>query len=411
VPENVFLISVDTLRKDYVGLYGKDPSPTPKIDAFFAGGTVYDRAVTPSPCTLPGVEQFLTGSLEPRAGQKKRLAEFLKAKGYDTHAIVSQHFFRGPGGAHGVFKRGYDGFDIQAQNARDQHNMTTRRATEISDAALKWLKQRQSAKKPFHLWLHYFDPHDPYNAPKAFRPQALLEALGDRRAVQCGGTRRQGGCERSGNTHGENLFDAAQVQRFRALYAAEISYVDHEIGRILSWLESSKVLRDTWVVFLSDHGERLGESGRWDHCQTLHAFELDVPLMVRRGTKPLDGHRRVGGAVSTLDIVPTLLSQLNIEGAGFDGVALTDSPDDRVITSVWRNTRARLNKDWKLRVEGRNVRLYDLQKDPTEQRNLAKTHPDRVKQLALEDSDSKSDRLARESEAIVEQLRAVGYIQ
>lgn len=414
-PRNVLLISVDTLRRDYVGLYGASPSPTPEIDAFFAAGSVYENALSPSPCTLPAVAQVLTGTLEPR--DRPRLAEYLSNSGYATQAIVSQHFFRSRAGPNVRFQRGFNGFDVQDLHERNRYGMTARRASTVSDLAIDWLRRqpRGDSAPPFHLWLHYFDPHDPYDAPSEFRPAALQNVSGDRRLVQCGGEEGELGCERRVVAEGVELFSEERRQQLRNLYAAEIRYTDHEIGRVLREVEELDLLPDTWTVLWSDHGEQLGEDGRWDHCQSVHGRELRVPLLVRRGMGRLAGKARHAGAVSTLDIVPTLLHEL-VPGTGagdLDGMNLALADADRSVAAVWREQRTVLSGRWKLDTRGGVSRLIDLQNDVGEEHDVSGKYPERAAALTerIRQTDERDARLERNSNAITEELRAIGYIR
>ncbi|MFQ5417938.1 MAG: sulfatase [Myxococcota bacterium] len=413
-PRNVLLISIDTLRRDHVGLYGARPTPTPNLDGFFADGTVYERAVSPAPCTHPAIVQVLTGMLEPRA--QPRLAEMLESAGYDTHAIVSHHFFRGSRGPNPRFQRGYQSFDVQARDERNQYGMTSRRAETVSDRAIVWLRKRprNPVTPPFHLWLHYFDPHDPYDPPSDARTELLRGVSGDRRGAQCAGGAGLGCERRDGSAEGEP-FSAERSRELRALYTAEVRYTDREIGRVLRTLEELELLEDTWVVLWSDHGEQLGEDGVWDHCQSVHSRELLVPLLVRRGRGRLGADPRHVGAVSTLDIVPTLLSQLGrpADPDRFDGTDLARSSDDRAVVSVWLDQRTAVSGAWKLNVRGDVSELIDLEGDPDERSDASGAHRERAAALAraLEATAERDVRIREQSNRIVEDLRAIGYIE
>jgi hypothetical protein len=178
---NVVLITVDTLRRDHVGSYGYGRNTTPHVDEFFRNGTTFLNATSPSPCTVPAVLQLLTG-VRDFDDRRPRLAETLRDAGFATTAIVSQHHFRTAARPRPAYTRGFDEFDIQEAHERDHHRMTSRDAAEVSDRATAWLNGRTS-DAPFFLWLHYFDPHDPYESPEDFRvfPSPAPSLDGDRR--------------------------------------------------------------------------------------------------------------------------------------------------------------------------------------------------------------------------------------
>lgn len=133
----VILISIDTLRADHIGLYGYPRPTTPNLDRFFETRTVFDSAMSASPCAIPSVKQFLSGRFSPR-NDRATLAEVLRDHGYRTAAVVSQHQFRLD--APEFYRRGFDSFDIQEAEEVDHHGMTTRTAAEISDRAITWME-------------------------------------------------------------------------------------------------------------------------------------------------------------------------------------------------------------------------------------------------------------------------------
>lgn len=410
---NVVLISVDTLRRDKIGLYGYGHGTTPNLDAFFAGGVIYDNTVSPAPCTMPAVEQFLTARNDFRK-ETPRAAEVLDYLGYRTAAVVSHHFFRKArtGPPNPDVARGFGSFDVQAPTDLDHHRLTSRTATEVSDRALEWLEANGS--DTFFLWLHYFDPHDPYAAPSEYIEAAATPApvSGDRRALlqsaQQGDKKRHQVWARLGS-----IFNPEQVSYLRALYDAEIRYVDHEIGRVLSHLQESGLTKNTRVVFIADHGERLGEDEMWDHCLTLHAAEINVPMLTRQ---PGDSLRRVKVATSTIDWLPETLHQLgyDLPLSEVDGRALAHVAPDRKLVLAWRHERMVIGARWKLLAqEDGSIRLFDVTRDALDEHDLAAREPG-VRLALAKDLEQNADDLdaGRElSEGVVEELRAVGYIQ
>ena len=414
---------VDTLRRDHVSLYGYSHNTTPHIDAFFADGTTFENATSPAPCTVPAVKQVLTGARD-FDDRRPRLAEILKDNGYATAAVVSQHHFRTLAGARPEYRRGFEHFDIQRANQVDQHNMTSRDATEVSDLAIAWLDSHATAQ-PFFLWLHYFDPHDPYEPPASYRtfPAPDPNFSGDRRtyllrafkqALEKADDRGKRAIMSRPNPYAQFgvIFSPEQVATLRSYYDAEILYADAQINRVLRRLEA---MGPTLVVFTSDHGERLGEENRWAHCQSVHSYEIDVPLMLSwRGP---NGHARIDHAVSTLDIVPTVLSAAGVrfEASHFDGQNLFESSDDRMIFTGWSREFAIQDANWKLIVptSGEPATLFDIRHDPYQSRNLAQQESERSAKMfqALNNAINEHKQMESRISEILDDLRAIGYIR
>ena len=416
-PANLLLISIDTLRADHTGLYGYERDTTPNLDAFFAGGTVFERVTASAPCTLPSVPQFLTGSYEIEGG-RPLLAEILRERGYATAAVVSQHQFdpslrRLPKRKRmaSLVQRGFDVFDMQQPSELDDLSMTTRSARAVTRGGLAWLDE-WDGRRPFFLWLHYFDPHDPYEPPadhRAFDAGNTSQRTGDRRGYLQLERRSP---EESWREAGY-VFDEADVAHFVNLHDGEIHFTDFEIGRVLAALEAKRLVRSTVVALISDHGEFLGEGGRWDHCTSVLEPELAVPLAIRDRGRPVAGAARVAIPASTVDLVPTLLALLGVGApdGGFDGVDLR-SAGERPLFSAWKNAASVRRGRWKL-VRDESVALYDLESDPHETRDRLADEPERGQQLAAELDHflEAHPALILQNQEIHEQLRELGYVE
>jgi arylsulfatase len=404
---NVVLISVDTLRWDHLGMYGYARDTTPNLDRVFRGA-LFENATSPSPCTLPAVPEFLFGRFVIQPDQRS-LAQILADAGYSTAAIVSQHQFHGARPIARAVRRGFRHFDIQAPTHVDHHRMTRQRANVVSNRAIEWLENR-GGERPFFLWLHYFDPHDPYDPPERFRvfdEGNRSERTGDRRRY----LKSEGSPLARWQTAG-HIFSEEDVEHLVNLYDGEILFTDSEIGRVLDYLEAEGLMTDSLVFVTSDHGEWLGEDDRWDHCQTLHEREVRVPLMALERGRPLVGGASGEGAVSTLDIVPTVLGVLGIDApADLEGTDLRSGSGDREVFSVWKGEAAVRSGGWKL-ISGEDAALYDVAIDPYETvnridagetvrgplENALKTFAERIGPIEEQDRE------------ILEQLRSLGYL-
>ena len=292
--------------------------------------------------------------------------------------------------------------------------MTSRTATEVTDRALRWLRS-QSSKQKYFLWLHYFDPHDPYEAPfehRLFSKAEERRRSGDRRTPMKKGKREGEVWFRAGH-----VFTEKQRQHFINLYDAETHYMDEQVGRFLEVLKSERDFSKTIVVLTSDHGEQLGEENHtWDHCGSLHQRELAVPLLFNVGGLPLGNSPVRHDAASTLDVLPTLLELTGVStrSAHFDGLSLLHLPAQRRVHTVWHNTAVIQDQRWKLyQSRDGQVRLYDLSTDPWESNNRADAEKSVVVDM-LEDLHARNVgiRLVQERiDDVLEELRALGYTE
>src|SRR5437667_6348897 len=175
---NLLLITIDTLRADHVGAYGATTGATPVLDALASRGVRFDQVQTAAPLTAPSHATILTGQYPPSHGVRGNvvftlgatyptLATRLKARGYRTAAFVGAY----PVAAAFGFAQGFDVFDEEFHETSPIDQGAERRATEVADAAMRWLALdtgRENRRTPFFAWLHFYDPHAPYDPPKPF---------------------------------------------------------------------------------------------------------------------------------------------------------------------------------------------------------------------------------------------------
>ena len=391
---NLLLIVVDTLRADHLAAYGYTAGETPQLTQLAQEGTRFETAYAPSATTGPTHAGLFTGqhprsvgvrrNAVPLADAHETLAERLAAAGWDTAAVVSSFPLHRKFG----FDQGFASYDDAFDPVRASVRHTSyegipvpegfdRRADATSDRALAWLADRQEQRRPFFLYVHYFDPHEPYSAPARYQR---------RFAVGKGATLRQ---------------------QAAALYDAEVAFTDAEIGRLLAGLAALGFADDTLVVLTGDHGEGLFEHGHLFHDVHLYEEAVRVPLLLRgpglaRGSV-------VEAPVSLLDLLPTLLELLGLppppaDGAGSSLVPLLNgrggaSPQRSLVLERREFTSARVGTvrvageqlalrrgRWKYieaPLEGRRE-LYDLLEDPGERRDLHEREPALVAQLSAE---------------------------
>lgn len=285
VGPDVFLISLDTTRADALSAWGLAPAGredlrgaliTPNLDALAAEGMRYQWAFTHAPSTLASHATVFTGldphDLDiPRNGfplstGPETLAERLHTLGWTTAAVLGSSSLARPMGV----DRGFDTWDEQfSVNRRRRHEAT---ASEVTDRALAVIATRGGARSraPLFLFVHYYDPHGPYQAPGPGRfrsgPVVTPQVI-ERLSRAC----RKGACDDPANR--------AEITQVRGAYLDEVAYVDEQVGRLLSSPVGSN---GRVVVVFGDHGEALGEEPDrpFGHGSDVDPFATHVPLIV-----------------------------------------------------------------------------------------------------------------------------------
>jgi len=351
---NVLLVTIDTLRPDAVGFVA-GRNPTPAIDALAADGFRFPTAVTPTPLTLPAHASLMTALLPRRHGARDNgqvlapgpatLAETLRSAGWTTAAFVSGFPLRALFG----IDRGFAHYDDTLPLGRRAR--LERPADATAAAALAWIA---TTKAPWFVWVHYYDPHDPY----VMHPEFPREG-------------RQGA------------------------YLSEVAFADHALGVLLHGI-AERHAGPLLTVFTSDHGESFGEHGESTHGFFLYDTTVTVPLVVH-----FPG--RVGPGSSALparlvDVAPTMLALLGVPSpAGVDGQSLVATIDGGAaalppahletlhpwLTYGWAPLMALRTADRKL-IDAPRAELYDLARDPGETTNLFADRPDEARALGEE---------------------------
>lgn len=430
---NLLLVSIDTLRADRLGVYGHTRPTSPFLDATLgATGVTFERVFSNAPKTTPAHMSMLT-SLPPCAhgvlmweGSEARaalaprvhtLAEILRAAGYATAAFTA--------GGPMDRSRGFDhGFEVY------RHGRQLERT-------IAWLERRPRGR-PFFLFFHTFEVHDPYAPPPVqiarFLPDyrgPLLEAVA---AVRSG----RGGWQRAHRTFWDAVDrdDPLTVDAVSRLYDGAIREMDDTtLTTLLGRLDRLGLAANTLVVVTSDHGEAFGEHGVFLH-DDLYEGTLRVPLVLRWPGR-LPAGKRITEPADLLDVVPTLLDLLRIppppdlQGRSFAAAVLGTGPAPTAVpivsehasaTTGWRAESVRLGA-WSFLEVGGVPLLFDLATDPGEHRNLAAHRPETVAALRalLEHRRVGCVRLAARygprgpgvapSADALERLRALGYVE
>lgn len=413
-PPNILLLGVDTLRASAVGPHPGRVSLTPAMDRLAGTSDVYPDAFSVFNITNPSFTSILTGlygknhgvyNLTTKLGpQQPTLAALLAARGYDTFAVISARHLADPSSGLGR------GFRTLVQS--DGHFA----AETAAGAAWDWIAQ---ARPPFFAWVHLFDPHTPHTPPQPF-------ASGERPAAASGAGRVVSWLPF--RDLGPRTFDQPVLGGQSDLYDGEVAYLDREVGRLLDAAESRGLLDNTIVVLVADHGENLGEHGIFYRHAGLWETTTHVPLMVRW---PRGEGRIRRGLVQTIDLFPTLLHAAGVAPPSNDGTDLgelidgqrrgrsavfaehSDGSGAMVRTGRYKYFTSRGNP---LIPDGE--RLFDLESDPGEERNLVgqglaiETELAAVLRRWLSErrytpGDTSPQRLSEEEQA---RLRALGYM-
>jgi len=307
---NLLVITIDTLRADYLGCYGYDRPTSPRIDGFARDAVLFEKAFCQSPETLPSHASIFTG-LYPRthkaishesvvAPEALTLAEVLKDSGYTTGAMISSHVLDTKYGLN-------QGFDTYVPihylaSERQREEMLRREQDPTTDMAIDWLRKNKNAK--FFLWVHWFHPHRAYDPPPRYKQMFAGDYAGP--AVDQNEFAMKVWQERID-------IPPKDVAYMRGLYAGEVAFTDAQVGRVLDELAGLGLLDNTVVVITSDHGEILYEHEYYfGHDIALYDECTLVPLIVRIPGEGTPG-RRVPGLVQSIDIFPTVLEALSIK--------------------------------------------------------------------------------------------------
>ncbi len=346
---NVLLVTFDTTRADHMSYAGGRPGITPNLDRLARRGTWFSACVATAPLTLPSHTSILTGLYPFHHGVRNNgtyalspahptLARILFEHGYSTHAIIASFVLDHQFG----LNQGFETYDDDLTAGRTEQHFLFQEITadQVSGKALTWLSARDP-KKPFFLWLHFFDPHAPYTPPADLSPAVRGDP-----------------------------------------YAGEIFFADREFGRVLDQLSGDRVLRNTLVIVTADHGEGLGEHGEKTHGIFVYESTTRVPLLLAGPGVP---EKRCDTLVSNLDITPTVLDLLGLPAEiGSDGFSLRriwngekrlpvymESFEPR-LSNGWSELRAIRSQSYKV-IKAPRVEAYDLKRDPAEKENEIRT--------------------------------------
>jgi arylsulfatase A-like enzyme/Tfp pilus assembly protein PilF len=357
---NILFISFDTIRADHIGCYGYKKIKTPNIDRLAKEGCLFEKAFSPVPLTFPAHASMLTGLYPTAHGSRNNgtyalsesivtLPELLKEQGYKTAAFISAYIMDRRFG----LDQGFDVYDDDLiTNVEPKLSQKERRAETVTRAAIKWLEGIGNER--FFLLVHYFDPHDAYQPPPPFSSK-----------------------------YKKNPYDG------------EIAYADYWLGELLKKLSKLDLMDNTLIVLAGDHGEGLGDHHERTHGIFIYDYALRVPLIFRYPSL-LPKSRRISPLVRLIDITPTILDILsfktpeNMQGTSLLPLMMEKEKDPGLVlycetvypqsSHNWSPLEGLRTETWKY-INAPIKELYNLEKDPEEEKNLFKKEEDQAAKM------------------------------
>jgi arylsulfatase A-like enzyme len=414
----ILLVTMDTLRADHLGSYGRPEAPSPRIDALAAESILFESCYSTTNVTNPSHASILTSlhlkdhdvkdNFTRLSSDVPNMVSALGERGFRTAAFVSSH----------NFEPGVTGFDTLFDEFYPAEGRQ-RRAEDVNHDLLPWLTANREGD--FFAWVHYYDVHGPYDAPFPFNVRFPYRGPGRNPAA--------------GDTPPAWLDVWTDPAFASAQYLGEIAYVDHHFGLVLDHMRALGMYDGATIVVTSDHGESLGEHAI--HCshKGVHETTTRVPLVMRvPGVTP----GIVRGLVSSLDVYPTLFDFLDlpvpgtIRGESLRGLMerLSDSTREHVfsesafgkqLTVRTRDFRAILGLEDTTLAPGVDIRqgqleLFATGRDPAERRDVSRARAKLARELELTLQEFLKDGMALGAERIDdagfdEEMEGLGYVR
>lgn len=428
---NVILLVFDAMRADALGCYGSQAGRTPQIDQLAGQGVKFEHALSASAWTIPSIASLLTSRLPsqnhvlPMADPRyQTLPQLLSREGIRTGAVIGNPVFILPF----KFDKGFQNYQMLSYS-----QIAWRNPEHAVDQALKWIDQNRDTG--FFLYLHVFDPHDPYLAPPPYYPKpapresaaTIIETIRLFAVVPY--------IYRLDNNSPRRL-SPREIAQLRGRYLAEVEYAGAQAGRLKQELKERGLWKNTVLIITSDHGETFQEHGYIHHGQNVYIEQLHVPLIFTGG--PFENARiSIPEPVSLMDIFPTVLEIMGMEipsGAigrslvpALRGDGIEDQPvfselavlPDRFFVSMLKDDFHFIRTEqYKPRQQTR-LELYDWSRDPGESDDLARSNPREAEQRNAEMRsllNAIPDRAPQSSfgdfeKAVTDRLRSLGYLK
>lgn len=439
--KNAILLTIDALRADHMSCYGYERETTPNLDAFAEHNRRYQTCIAQSSHTRESMPSmffsaypFELGDVGPVPTDRPTVASVLSESGFVTGAFHSNPYLSRAYG----FDRGFKTFDDSLPLSKSRittflhrvlNYIRTRpytRAEEVTDRGLDWLDTNTGERR--FLWVHYMDPHGPYQPPDQYQRRYREETLAPRAAKRL--WRR--------TVDEPDSITPEERQTLIDLYDGEIRYLDAEIGRLLDELSERGVLADSLVIVAADHGDGFGEHDIYGHPRRLVEELIRVPLILSSPSDEPGAELRT--PVQNVDIGPTILQALGVKvPSEFRGTPLaikgdqlyeetSDYPGVTFAQASGEGDQSHI-EHYAVRTDGfklhvkvnrmtgeRKTELYNLTDNPNESNDVSGSHPDETARLrGLLDEyvrafDSRTEAQRDEIEDIVsDRLRDLGY--
>ncbi len=348
----VILITLDTLRQDYVGAYGKGKAETPHIDRVAEEGVRFDTCISQTPLTLPSHTSILSGTyplhhqIRDNGGflvpaSLELVSEVLKKHGWITSAFIASYVLHSKWGINQGFDTYSDEFDLSKYERISLGNVQ-KRADEVLGNAQSWLKTHKNER--FFTWIHLYDPHTPYDPPSPFKEKHP-----------------------------------------RQPYRGEVEYLDQELGKFFRFLKEEDLYDQCLLILAADHGEGLGEHNENAHGFFIYETTVRVPLIIRAPFRfPVQHLKNI---VELIDLAPTILEAVDVpvpdsyQGQSLLGLMWGDTRKGKETAYTetyfprlhfgWSELKALYHDNhWKY-IQAPKEELYDLETDHGESNSLA----------------------------------------
>lgn len=392
---NVLLVTLDTTRADRIGCYGYIDAKTSNIDFLAKNGVQFLNAYCHVPLTCPSHCSILTGTIPVYhqvrnngsyylSPELQTLAEALKKYGLKTSAFVSSFTVDSRFG----LDQGFDVYDdLLSPDLTFKALNSERRADAVFSSFSRWLDENKDGQ--FFSWVHFFDPHIPYDPPSHYREEFR-----------------------------DNPYDG------------EIAFMDFYIGKIVEKLRENGLLEKTLIVLAGDHGEAFGEKQEEGHGVFIYESTMRVPLIFYAADNlPLG--KRIEARVRLIDLMPSVMDLLDIPiPADIQGLSLLPYIEGKKRQDLssymesyfprenygWSELVGLIDGDWKY-IKAPEQELYNLKQDPREEINRIqdekKVAQEKKEKLASIIEDSVSPIAAKRKSLTseeMEKLRSLGYI-
>lgn len=437
--KNVILISLDSLRRDFVGVYNGEKDFTPNIDELAHDSVVFENAFSQAPWTIPSHVSLLSGLNPNSHGANttydrvpafvRTLPHILREKGYLTFAytgggLVSAHF---------GFSRGFNHYkEWDGSELPDSSKPIFKRGSDFISS---------NKGKSFFLFLHTYQFHEPLEFPEDIKEKVLKgkNVLWDAATI----TNLIGGGRGTYKT-----LKKEEIESIKILCKAESRTIDeHLIGPLIKKLKDEGIYDQTMIIITSDHGDELFDHGGWQHAHTLYNELIRVPLIIKFPYQKFKG-KRIQKNVRLIDIAPTVLDALGFNPSEFkmDGKSLIPvikgkekeerrcfseiyyDPDrphiPQRISLVYGDYKLIANQiieNWQKYFENPPppllpFELYNLKNDPYEKKNIYNENSEIAKSMLEMIKEYKAKTPPKAEKGIIDEelkskLKALGYIE